>query len=69
MLAVAIGGPAALNSAFSAGFLTALVALDLALMAWRLFAIGEAGFKSPEPERAAVPVTVSGPSSTPDGSR
>jgi LCP family protein required for cell wall assembly len=63
VLAVAIGGPAALNSAFSAGFLTGLVALDLALLAWRLFAIGEAGFRSPEPERAAVPVTVSGPSS------
>ncbi len=33
-------------------------------MAWRLFAIGEAGFKSPspEPQRAAVPVTASGPS-------
>jgi len=62
LLAVTIGGPAALNSAFSAGFLTALVALDLAIMAWRLFAIGEAGVKSPGSERAAVPVTVGGPS-------
>ena len=63
-LAITIGGTAALNSAFSAGFLTALVALDLALMAWRLFAIGQAGFSSPEPqpEPASVPVTVSGPS-------
>ena len=62
VLAITIGGTAALNSAFSAGFLTALVALDLALMAWRLFAIGEAGFKAPESERATVPVTVGGPS-------
>ena len=62
VLAVAIGGTATLNSAMSAGFLTALIALDVALMAWRLFAIGEAGLKSPEPERAAVPVTVGGPS-------
>jgi polyisoprenyl-teichoic acid--peptidoglycan teichoic acid transferase len=62
-LAVAIGGTAALNSAVSAGFLTGLVALDLAIMAWRLFAIGEAGFRSPEPQRAAIPVTANGPSS------
>ena len=32
-------------------------------MAWRLFAIGQAGLRSPGPERAAVPVTVGGPSS------
>ena len=62
LLAVAVGGSAALNSAFSSNFLTALILLDLALMAWRLFAIGEAGLRSPEPERAAVPVTVGGPS-------
>ncbi|HEY8180201.1 MAG TPA: LCP family protein, partial [Candidatus Limnocylindria bacterium] len=61
-LALAIGGNAALNSAASASFLTALIVLDLALMAWRLFAIGEAGFSSPEPGPATVPVTVSGPS-------
>jgi LCP family protein required for cell wall assembly len=63
-LAVAVGGNAALNSAFSAGFLTALIALDLALMAWRLFAIGEAGLKSPGPEHATEAVTATGPSST-----
>lgn len=59
-LAVAIGGTAALNSAFSAGFLTALIALDVALLAWRLFAIGEVGFSSPGGP-AVVPVTVGGP--------
>ena len=65
VLAVAIGGTAALNSAASATFLTALLVLDLALMAWRLFAIGEAGFSSPDPESTAVPVTVGGPSPSP----
>ncbi|HEX6473624.1 MAG TPA: LCP family protein [Candidatus Limnocylindria bacterium] len=62
VVAVAIGGTPALNSAFSAGFLTALVALDEALLAWRLFAIGQAGIRPPEPSAAAVPVTVGGPS-------
>ena len=62
VLVFVIGGRAALNSALSAGFLTALVGLDLALMAWRLFAIGQAGFRPQEPARAAIPVTASGPS-------
>jgi len=64
VVAVTIGGTAALNSAFSAGFLTALIALDVALLAWRLFAIGEAGIRPPEPAPAAVPVAVGGPSAT-----
>jgi LCP family protein required for cell wall assembly len=62
VVAFTIGGTAALNSAFSAGFLTALIALDVALLAWRLFAIGQAGIRASEPSRAAVPVTVGGPS-------
>jgi LCP family protein required for cell wall assembly len=64
LLAVAIGGRAGLNSAFSAGFLTALVALDLALLAWRLFAIGQAGFGGMEVQPSSVPLTADGPPST-----
>lgn len=44
LLAALLGGRQALNSLFSASFLTALIALDLALMAWRLFAIAHVGF-------------------------
>jgi polyisoprenyl-teichoic acid--peptidoglycan teichoic acid transferase len=47
-----LGGRQALNSLFSASFLTALIALDLALMVWRLFAIAHVGFARRAPVQA-----------------
>jgi LCP family protein required for cell wall assembly len=61
LAAFAFGGTAVLNSALSATFLTVLVGLDLAVMAWRLFAIGQVGFVWPEPAPARVAATVGGP--------
>ena len=48
------GGRQFLNSLLSASFLTALVALDVALLGWRLFAIAQVGFAQPSPARATV---------------
>jgi LCP family protein required for cell wall assembly len=47
-LAALLAGRQTLNSLLSAPFLTALIALDLALMAWRLFAISQVGFAQPQ---------------------
>jgi LCP family protein required for cell wall assembly len=47
VVAVLLAGRQTLNSMLSASFLTALIALDLALMAWRLFAIAQVGFAPP----------------------
>jgi LCP family protein required for cell wall assembly len=47
LIAALLGGRQTLNSLLSASFLTALIALDLALMAWRLFAIAQVGFAQP----------------------
>lgn len=47
LIAVLLGGRQTLNSLLSASFLIALIALDLALMAWRLFAIAQVGFAQP----------------------
>jgi len=44
---VFFGGSRVLNSVLSASFLTALVVLDVALLAWRLFAIGHVGLAQP----------------------
>ena len=53
--AFALGGRQALNSLLSSSFLSALIGLDLALMAWRLFAIAHVGFAKPvNPGAAAV---------------
>jgi len=41
------GGQRVLNSVLSASFLTALIALDIALLAWRLFAIANVGLAQP----------------------
>jgi LCP family protein required for cell wall assembly len=41
------GGSRVLNSVLSASFLTALVVLDVALLVWRLLAIGQAGLAQP----------------------
>jgi LCP family protein required for cell wall assembly len=52
------GGSRVLNSVLSASFLTALVVLDVALLAWRLLAIGQVGLAQPasSTERGAFPV-------------
>ena len=55
LAAFALGGRQAMNSLFSASFLSALVALDVALMAWRLFAIAQVGFA--RPAMVAIPAT------------
>jgi LCP family protein required for cell wall assembly len=47
LIALALGGRHTLNSLLSTSFLTALIALDVALMAWRLFAIAQVGFAPP----------------------
>ena len=60
IVAFAIGGRQAVNSLLSASFLTALVALDIALMAWRLFAIAQVGFAQPASPQTAV-ATSAGP--------
>jgi LCP family protein required for cell wall assembly len=44
LLVVIAGGREVLNSFLSASFLTALIGLDIALMAWRLVAIAQVGF-------------------------
>ena len=54
IVAFALGGRQAVNSLLSASFLTALVALDVALMAWRLFAIAQVGFAQPPAAAATV---------------
>ena len=54
IVAFALAGRQAVNSLLSASFLTALVALDIALMAWRMFAIAQVGFAQPATPRAAV---------------
>ena len=41
-----VDGRQALNALLSASFLTALIALDVALLVWRLFAIAQAGLTS-----------------------
>jgi LCP family protein required for cell wall assembly len=53
LAAVLLGGRGTLNSLLSASFLTALIALNLALMLWRLFAIAQVGFA--QPPSALVP--------------
>jgi LCP family protein required for cell wall assembly len=55
LVALLLGGPRTLNSLLSASFLTALIVLDLALMAWRMFAIAQVGFA--QPSAALVPVS------------
>jgi LCP family protein required for cell wall assembly len=57
--AFALGGRQAVNSVLSSSFLTAVIALDVALLLWRLFAIAQVGF--------APPATV-GASSDPEAS-
>jgi LCP family protein required for cell wall assembly len=69
LAAVAFAGTTALNSVLSASFLTALVGIDLAVMAWRLFAIGHAGFTAPDPAPDPAPArltaaTAGGPSAS-----
>jgi LCP family protein required for cell wall assembly len=56
LIAVLLGGRQTLNSLLSASFLTALIALDLALMGWRMFAIAQVGFATPN--QAPAPATV-----------
>ncbi|MEP6468479.1 MAG: LCP family protein [Chloroflexota bacterium] len=68
IIAAVLGGRQTLNSLLSASFLTALIALDVALMAWRLFAIAEVGLTAPPPAPAPVPageVTISSNRSAP----
>jgi LCP family protein required for cell wall assembly len=60
--AFALGGRQTLNSLFSSSFLTALVALDVALLVWRLFAIAQVGFA--RPAAAGVPVAAGTAGST-----
>lgn len=55
ILAAVLGGRQTMNSLLSASFLTALIALDVALMAWRLFAIAQVGLAAPPPAPALVP--------------
>jgi len=57
-------GRGALNSVLSASFLTALIGLDVALLIWRLFAIGQAGLTP-----AVVQQPLSAPVPTEDGRR
>jgi LCP family protein required for cell wall assembly len=67
IVAFALGGRQALNSLLSSSFLSALVALDVALLGWRLFAIAQVGFAQPSPARATVftpPETADRPWST-----
>jgi LCP family protein required for cell wall assembly len=45
LVAAMLGGRQALNSLLSASFLTSVIALNVALMAWRLFAIANVGFR------------------------
>jgi LCP family protein required for cell wall assembly len=54
LIGALLGGRQALNSLFSASFLTALIALDLALMVWRLFAIAHVGFAGRAPASAPM---------------
>ncbi len=44
IVAFALGRRQALNSLLSSSFLTAIIALDVALLVWRLFAIAQVGF-------------------------
>ncbi|HEX6654790.1 MAG TPA: LCP family protein [Candidatus Limnocylindria bacterium] len=46
-LGLLLGGQRVLNSVLSASFLTGLIALDIALLAWRLFAIVNVGLAQP----------------------
>ncbi|HET6744317.1 MAG TPA: LCP family protein [Candidatus Limnocylindria bacterium] len=59
LVAFALGGRQAVNSLLSASFLTALVALDIALMAWRMFAIAQVGFAQPATPGPAVVASAS----------
>lgn len=54
LVALLLGGRQTMNSLLSASFLSALIALDLALMGWRLFAIAHVGFAQPSPALAPV---------------
>jgi LCP family protein required for cell wall assembly len=54
IIAFALGGRQALNSLLSASFLSALIALDVALLGWRLFAIAQVGFAQPSIARTTV---------------
>ena len=47
LAAFAFGGRQALNSLLSSSFLSAVIALDVALLVWRLFAIAQVGFALP----------------------
>jgi LCP family protein required for cell wall assembly len=50
------GGAQILNSVLSASFLTALVVLDIALLGWRLLAIGQVGLAQPAPATRSAPM-------------
>ena len=69
VLAFALGGRQALNSLLSASFLTALVALDVALLGWRLFAIAQVGFAQPSAASATAATVAPSSSDRPSSTR